>query len=71
VLSYVDDIVVVSKMKASYISDLTKTFANMREAKLKLNLGKCVFKVKRGKVLGCLVSTKGINASTDKIKAVL
>jgi hypothetical protein len=28
-LSYIDDIVVASKQKASYISDLTKTFANM------------------------------------------
>jgi hypothetical protein len=37
VLSYVDDIVVVSKKKENYLSDLAETFANMREAKLKLN----------------------------------
>jgi hypothetical protein len=42
-LSYVDDIVVASKKRASYISNLTETFANMREAKLKLNPEKCVF----------------------------
>jgi hypothetical protein len=71
VLSYVDDIVVASKKKASYISNLTETFTNMREAKLKLNPDKCVFGVTRGKVLGCLVSTKGIKASLDKIKAIL
>jgi hypothetical protein len=70
-LSYVDDIVVASNKKASYISDPTETFSNMREAKLKLNLEKCVFGVTRGKVLGCLVSTKGIEASPDKIKAIL
>jgi hypothetical protein len=35
VLSHVDDIVVVSKKKENYISDLAKTFANMRETKLK------------------------------------
>jgi hypothetical protein len=45
VLSYVDDIVVASKKKASYISGLTETFTNMHEAKLKLNLEKCVFGV--------------------------
>jgi hypothetical protein len=45
VLSYVDDIVVASKKKASYISDLAETFANMREANLKLNHEKCVFGV--------------------------
>jgi hypothetical protein len=36
-LSYVDDIVVASKKKAAYICDQAKTFANMSEAKLKLN----------------------------------
>jgi hypothetical protein len=70
VLSYVDDIIVASKKKASYIFDLMKTFANMCEAKLKLNLEKCVFEVTWGKELGCLVSTKGIEASLDKIKAI-
>jgi hypothetical protein len=45
VLSYVDDIVVASKMKASYISDLIASFTNMCEAKLKLNPDKCVFEV--------------------------
>jgi hypothetical protein len=68
---YVDDIVVANKKKTSYISNPTETFANMREAKLKLNTKKCVFGVTRGKVLGCLVSTKGIEAIPDKIKAIL
>jgi hypothetical protein len=71
VLSYVDDIVVASKKKASYISDLIETLINMREAKLKLNPDKCVLGVTQGKVLGCLVSTKGIETSPDKIKAIL
>jgi hypothetical protein len=71
VLSYVNDIVVASKKKASYISDLAKTFTNMHEAKLKLNPEKCVFRVSRGKVLGCLVSTRGLEANPDKIKAIL
>jgi hypothetical protein len=71
IFSYVDDIIVARKEKALYISDLTETFTNMREAKfkLKLNPEKRVFKVTRGKVLGCLVSTKGTEASPDKIKA--
>jgi hypothetical protein len=43
----------------------------MHETKLNLNPEKCVFGVTRGKVLGCLVSTKGIDASPDKIKAIL
>jgi hypothetical protein len=45
VLSYVDDIVVASKKMENYISDLTETFTNMREAKLKLNAEKCIFEI--------------------------
>jgi hypothetical protein len=71
VLSYIDDIDLASKKKTSYISDLAETFANMREARLKLNPEKCVFGVTRGKVLGCLVSLKGIEANPDKIRAIL
>jgi hypothetical protein len=43
VLSYVDDIIVASKKKESYISNLSETFANMHEANLKLNLVKYIF----------------------------
>jgi hypothetical protein len=38
---------------------------------LKLNPEKCVFRVKKGKFLGCLVSTKGIKANLNKIEAIL
>jgi hypothetical protein len=71
VLSYVDDIVVASRKKESHIPDLIETVTNMHEANLKLNMEKCVFKVMRDKVLGCLVSTKGIKASFNKIRAIL
>jgi ribonuclease HI len=43
----------------------------MQKAQLKLNLEKFVFRVSRGKVLGCLVSVKGIEANQDKIKAIV
>jgi hypothetical protein len=59
------------KKKELYISDLLETFANMREANLKLNLEKYIFGVTRGKVLGCLVSNKGIEASPDKIRVII
>jgi hypothetical protein len=36
-----------------------------------LNPEKCVFGVKKGKFLGCLVSTKGIKANPNKIEAIL
>jgi hypothetical protein len=71
IFSYVDDIIVARKKKGTYISDLTEIFANMREAKLKLNPEKYVFSVTQDKVLGCLVSTKGIEANPDKIKSII
>jgi hypothetical protein len=43
----------------------------MCRAQLKLNPEKCVFGVQRGRVLGCLVSVKGIKANPDKINAIV
>jgi hypothetical protein len=71
ILAYVDDIVVKSIQRKDHISDLTETFANLRATNLKLNHEKCVFGIHKGKVLGCLVSTKGIEANPDKIKALI
>jgi ribonuclease HI len=71
ILAYVDDIVVKSTQRKDHISDLAETFANLRAVNLKLNPEKCVFGIHKGKVLGCLVSTKGIEADSDKIKALI
>jgi hypothetical protein len=71
VLSYNDGIVMASKKKIAYISDLAETFTCIREAQCKLNPKKCIFGVIRGKVLGCLVSMKGIKANLDKIRVIL
>jgi hypothetical protein len=71
VFAYVDDIVVMSRKKETQLQDLAKTFTNMRRAQLKLNPEKCVFGISRGKVLGCLVSVKGIEANPDKINAIV
>jgi hypothetical protein len=50
ILSYVDDMVVARKKRASYISDLTETFTNMSEAKFKLNPENCIFGVTQGTI---------------------
>jgi hypothetical protein len=71
VLTYVDDIIVKSMKQEHHIADLQETFANFRRAGLKLNLEKCVFGVKKGQFLGCLVSTKGIEANPSKIETIL
>jgi ribonuclease HI len=71
VLTYVDDIIVKSTKQENHITDLLETFANFRQASLKLNPEKCVFGVKKGKFLGCLVSSKGIEANPNKTEAIL
>jgi hypothetical protein len=71
VLTYVDDIIIKSTKQENHIANLHETFANFRQAGLKLNPEKCVFGEKKGKFLGCLVSTKGIEANPNKIEAIL
>jgi hypothetical protein len=66
---YVNNIVVKSCKSCSLIADLEETFANLRKVNLKLNPAKCVFGVPSGKLLGFLVSHRGIEANPEKIKA--
>jgi hypothetical protein len=67
IFTYVDDIVVASKNKADHLADLAETFANMRDARLRRNPEKCIFGVRQGKILGYLVSHRGIEANPTKI----
>lgn len=52
------------------MADLAETFTNLRKANLNLNPKKCVFGVHKGKVLGCLISTEGIEANPNKVRAL-
>jgi hypothetical protein len=71
IFTYVDDIVVASKNKDNHLSDLPETFANMREARLRLNPEKCIFGIRQGKILGYLVSQRGIKENPSKIQAIM
>ena len=61
---------VKSREKETLISDLKETFGNIRVYKMMLNPAKCVFGVPAGKLLGFLVSNRGIEANPEKIKAI-
>jgi hypothetical protein len=52
------------------VEDLTLVFDKLRATRTKLNLDKCVFRVSTGKLLGFLVSYRGIEANPEKIKAI-
>jgi hypothetical protein len=69
ILAYVDDIVVKTVQTRDHIGDLAETFANLRAVNLTLNPEKCVFGIHKGKVLECLVSTKGIDANPENQSA--
>lgn len=45
-------------------------FDNLRRSDLRLNLEKCTFGVRSGKLLGYLVSQRGIEANPEKIRAI-
>ena len=65
-----DDIVIKTKNKSTLLSDLEETFANLRRYRMKLNPEKCTFGVPAGKLLGFLVSSRGIEANPSKIRAI-
>jgi hypothetical protein len=46
IFTYMDDIVVTSKNKEDHLADLAETIANMRDARLRINPEKCVFRVR-------------------------
>ena len=62
---------VKSDKKETHIQDLQETFKNLRKSGLKLNPDKCIFDIKKGKLLGCLVSARGIEANPEKIAAIV
>ena len=68
--AYVDDIVVKSREAKTLIQDLEETFASLNTVSLRLNPEKCVFGAPSGKLLGFLVSHRGIEANPEKVKAV-
>ena len=67
VKAYVDDVVIKTRHVETLIDDLRLTFDNLRAYDIKLNLEKCVFSVPAGKLLGFIVSNRGIEPNPAKI----
>ena len=61
---------VKSVKQQTLLDDLKETFANLRTYKIKLNSEKCVFGVPAGKLLGFLVSARGIECNPEKIASI-
>ena len=68
--AYVDEVVIKTRHVESLIDDLRLTFDNLRTYDIKLNPEKCIFGVPAGKLLGFIVSGRGIEANPTKIRAL-
>jgi len=68
---YVDDIIAKSKTEEKLLVNLQKLFERLRKYQLRLNPAKCTFGVKSGKLLGFIVSQKGIEVDPKKVKVIL
>jgi hypothetical protein len=67
---YIDDIMVKTRKGSTLVEDLTLVFDRLRAMHTKLNPDKCVFGVSTEKLLGFLVSYRGIEANLEKIRAI-
>ncbi|XP_075105025.1 LOW QUALITY PROTEIN: uncharacterized protein LOC107765109 [Nicotiana tabacum] len=67
---YVDDAIIKSKKQSDHVGDLRKFFQRLRRYNLKLNPAKYAFGVPSGKLLGFIVSRRGIELDPSKIKAI-
>jgi hypothetical protein len=68
--AYVDDVVIKTRNPDGLIADLEETFSSLRRFQWKLNPTKCIFGVPSGKLLGFIVSNRGIEANPVKISAI-
>ena len=67
---YVDDMIAKFQREDEHVTNLKMLFKRLRKFQLKLNPTKCTFGVTSGKLLGFVVSKKGIEVDPDKIKAI-
>jgi len=68
---YVDDILIKSKSKKYNIKDVKIAFESMQQYNLRIKPQKCVFGVSSRKILGHIVSRRGVKVDLKKIKAII
>ena len=71
IVVYVDDMIAISRTEEEHLVNLRKLFGRLRKYRLRLNPAKCTFGVKSRKLLGFVVSQKGIEVDPDKVKVIL
>ena len=67
---YVDDMIAKTHTTRDHLVDLRKLFKCLIKYRLKLNPNKCVFGASSGKLLGFIVSQKGIKVDPTKVQPI-
>ena len=67
---YVDDMVIKSTSTETHAEILRRVFQRLTKYQLRLNPAKCIFGASTGKLLGHIVSERGIEVDPDKVKAI-
>ena len=68
---YLDDMLVKSLRENDHLDDLQETFDTLRSYNMKLNPSRCVFRVIAEKFLGFMVSKRGIEVNSEKVRAIM
>ena len=67
---YLDDMITKSQGEDDHVINLKKLFERLRKFQLKLSPAKCTFGATSEKLLGFVVSKKGIEIDPDKVRAI-
>ena len=67
---YVDDMIAKFQGEDDHVVNLRKLFERLKKFQLKLNPTKCTFGATSEKLLGFVVSKKGIEIDSDKVRAI-
>ena len=70
VVVYLDDVTIFSKKREDHMFHLKQIFDCCRKYGISLNPKKCVFTVLEGKLLGHIISKRGISLDPERIAAI-
>lgn len=68
---YVDDIIAKSHSREEHLPILERIFVRLEQFKVRLNPKKCAFGLRSGRLLGYIVSAKGIEVDPTKVKEIM
>ena len=71
IVVYFDDILIFSKDKEQHVQHLRTICETLRKEQLYANPKKCIFCTESVTFLGFIVSSKGVSADPEKIRAIV